>query len=75
MKGVIQMSTINFKTLTSAYRGRETLRRAGIMSEVVSVDPSKTRRGCSYALVIDSIRAGEARRALVRGGVDFGDIS
>lgn len=69
------MSTVTFKTLTSAYRGREVLRGVGIMSEVVSVDPAKTRRGCSFGLLIDNRRVGEARRALVKGGVDFGDIS
>ena len=69
------MSTVTFKTLTAAYRGRDVLRASGIMSEVVSVDPSKTRRGCAFGLLIDERRREDARRSLSRSGVEFGDIS
>ena len=69
------MSTVTFKTLTAAYRGREVLRGVGIMSEVVSVDPAKTSRGCAFGLIIDERRAQDARRSLSRSGVEFGDIS
>lgn len=69
------MRVVTFKTLTAAYRGREVLRSSGIMSELVSVDPAKTRRGCAFGLMIDERRAGDARRVLSKGGVEFGDIS
>ena len=61
--------------MTVAYKAREVLLREGIYSEIVSIDASKTRRGCAYGLRLSRGNEREVKIILKRAGVDFGDIS
>lgn len=44
------MLIATMKTMTLAMRGKSALDARGIQSEIVSLDPSLTGRGCAYGL-------------------------
>lgn len=62
------------KNMTGAMRARDTLRRVGIDSEVVSVDASLTKRGCAYGISFPCEREAEVKRILRNKKIDFGEI-
>ena len=43
-----------FPTMTLSQKAQRVLRREGIRSEVVKVDSSLTRRGCSWGVAFDA---------------------
>lgn len=65
---------IPIKSATLAKKAQRALWNVGIRSEFVSVDPSVTRRGCSFGLSLacrDSTRGAEV---LEKRNITHGDI-
>lgn len=65
---------IAMKTRTSAEHARRIAAGMKISSEVVSVDPSVTKRGCAFGLRLNCADTDELRSALDRKGVSYGDV-
>lgn len=53
---------------------KSVLARAGISSSVVSVDPTVTRRGCSFGVSISCADRNRAELSLKRARIQYGDI-
>ncbi|MBQ9718189.1 MAG: DUF3343 domain-containing protein [Clostridia bacterium] len=62
------------KTRTAAEKARRTAAIERIEAEVVSVDPSVTRHGCSVGLRLNCADVEEVTRLLDRKGVVYGDV-
>jgi len=68
------MCIITFKSLTASQQAVRNLSSFGIFSSVVSVDPSLTKRGCSYGVSISCSRIYDARNILEKNKLQFGDV-
>ena len=62
------------KTRTAAEKARRTAAIERIEAEVVSVDPSVTRHGCSVGLSLNCADVEEVTSLLDRKGVVYGDV-
>ncbi len=62
------------KTQTSAERSRRIALTENIYAEVVSIDPSITRRGCSVGLRLPCREAGRFMEILDRKKIPYGDL-
>ena len=62
------------KNMTGAMKARDAMRRAGVTAEVVSIDSSLTKRGCSYGVSFPCEKESEARRILNAKNIDYGEI-
>ncbi|MBQ8475241.1 MAG: DUF3343 domain-containing protein [Clostridia bacterium] len=62
------------KSMTAGIKGCDVLRRYGISCEVVSVDASLTKRGCSYGISFHAERVDEVKRIFGVKGIDYGEI-
>ena len=51
-------------SITRAYRLRAELSELGIKSEIVKLDPSKSKNGCAYGLTLDCASSRAALRVL-----------
>ena len=65
---------IAVKLQTYASRGGRILRSVGIPCEIVNIDPSLTRHGCAHGLRVPADRCTEARAALEKHKLSYGDI-
>lgn len=62
------------KTRTAAEKARRTAAFERIEADVVSVDPSVTRHGCSVGLRLNCADVDEVTRLLDRKGIVYGDV-
>lgn len=65
---------ITMKTRTAAERAERAAQSIGVKGEVVSVDPSFTKHGCSVGILVV---CGEVDRLLLylkRKGIPFGEV-
>ena len=62
------------KTRTAAEKARRTAAFERIEAEVVSVDPSVTRHGCSVGLRLNCADVEEVTRLRDRKGIVYGDV-
>ncbi|MBQ4591569.1 MAG: DUF3343 domain-containing protein [Clostridia bacterium] len=62
------------KTRTAAEKARRTAAFERMETEVVSVDPSVTRHGCSVGLRLNCADVEEVTRLLDRKGIVYGDV-
>lgn len=67
------MFILSFKTETSAQRARSVLKRNRIYSRVVSVDPNRTKRGCSFGLEFNKADKSEVLRLFDSNNIDYGE--
>ncbi len=56
-------------SLTYAMKAQRILSGAGLHSDIVKLDSSRTRRGCAYGLQFDCSYNDRVRRVLKDGGV------
>ncbi len=68
------MLIATMKTMTLAMRGKNALDARGIQTEIVSLDPSLTQRGCAYGLRFSAQMREEALRALTEKKIPWGTI-
>ena len=62
------------KTRTAAEKARRTAAFAQIAAEVVSVDPTVTRHGCSVGLRLNCAEVEELTELLEKKGIVYGDV-
>ncbi len=62
------------KTMTAAQKGKRSLQKAGIQSEIVSLDASLTKNGCAYGLKFSQSHAQRAETIFQRSNISYGDI-
>ncbi len=62
------------RTRTAAEKARRTAALERIEAEVVSVDPSVTKHGCSVGLRLNCAEVDEVTRLLDRRGIVYGDV-
>jgi len=65
---------IAMRSQTYAAKGKRILSKNGIFSEIVNIDPSLTRNGCSYGLQLDGNHCGTASAILTEHHIAYGDI-
>ncbi len=65
--------TAAMTSLTYAMKAQRVLSAAGLNSDIVKLDSSRTRRGCAYGLQFDCDQNDRVRRALRDGGVRVRD--
>ncbi len=63
-----------FQTYTAAERARRTLAAAAIYGETVKVDPTRTRRGCSWGVSFAGLQRGNALSVLSSAGINTREI-
>ena len=51
-------------SMTAAIKAQRALERTGILSQVVSLSPTETRRGCAYGISYAADRHSAVRQAL-----------
>lgn len=74
MQRKTNMCLISIKNLTAAQMAKKALLREGIYSNIVSVDPTLTRSGCSYGLSFNCTEGETARRVLKKASINFGEL-
>lgn len=62
------------RTRTAAEKARRTAVLEKIEADVVSVDPSVTKHGCSVGLRLNCADADTVKRLLDRKGIVYGDV-
>lgn len=62
------------KTQTAAERARRIAVMEKISAEVVSIDPSVTRRGCSIGIRLPCAQVSELQEMLDRRKIPYGDV-
>ncbi len=65
---------IAMRSVTLANKAERALRSEGIGSELVSVDPALTKRGCSYGLTVRCDMVDNIEEILNRRGISHGEI-
>ena len=65
---------IAMRSQTYAAKGKRVLNKAGIRSEIVSIDPSLTQNGCAYGLRIAGNICMQAMHILDNNHIIHGDI-
>ena len=65
---------IAMRSQTYAAKGERLLRRGGISSSIISIDPSLTRHGCAYGLRLSAAKCGEAQAILQKNHLAYGDV-
>ena len=68
------MCVASAKNITQAMRIRDALARGGIEADIVSVDPSVTRRGCAYGVSFPCEYEWKVKRILGAKKIEYGDI-
>ena len=68
------MCIASMKTITSAHMARKALASAGIVSNIVSIDPNITRKGCAYGIGFNCGDAVRVKRVLKEKGIAYGEI-
>ncbi len=59
--------------MTHAQMAKNALASRGIFSNIVSVDPHLTKRGCSWGISFDSRDKQKAVNLLRQRGIEFGE--
>ncbi len=69
------MCIISTKTITTAQLAKKVLKRYGIYSDIVSIDPSITKNGCSVGLSFICNDFAKVRRLLDDANISYGEVS
>jgi len=65
---------ITMKSMTYAEKAKRTALGAGIRGEIVSIDPSVTKRGCAYGLSLPCREAARLLPVLEKKGIRYGEV-
>ncbi|MBE6617771.1 MAG: DUF3343 domain-containing protein [Ruminococcaceae bacterium] len=65
---------IAMKSQTAAEQARRAANHERIYAEIVSIDPSITRRGCSMGIRLSCANIDKMKRILERKNIPYGDI-
>lgn len=64
-------TTITVGSITYAMKLRKQLLRIGVSSELIKVDSSKTKNGCSYGIRLQSSKVYDAVSILKKYGIEY----
>ncbi len=64
---------IAVQSRTYGAKGKRVLGKAGIRAEIVSIDPSLTKKGCAFGLQLSGGYCTDALRILDTHGIPHGD--
>lgn len=72
-EGVLDLenTVITLSSITYAMKAKKLLSRAGIRSELIKVDSSKSKKGCAFGLEIPTSRFYDAVAELRRYNFDY----
>lgn len=73
-EGKAKNMVVTFKSQTSAFGAKRMLKRDGIPSRVIDVDPALTHRGCSWGLEIEGKYSQDALEKLKYRGADYSAV-
>ena len=75
-KGNIKMSEciITMKSVTYAEKAKRAAHSAGLQGQIVSIDPSITKRGCAYGISLPCRDAADLIRLLDRKKIPYGEM-
>lgn len=62
------------ETMTLALKAKRLLDSRGIYCEIVSIDPSVTKKGCAFAVKLDCNRVMHATAMLGERRINYGEI-
>ena len=65
---------IAMKSMTFAEKAKRTASSIGIDTEIVSIDPSVTRRGCAYGLTLSCRETDRLISVLEKKHIQYGEI-
>ena len=68
------MCIATMKSLTLAMKAKGMLEARGIRTEIVNLDPSLTKRGCSFGISFPRDSTEEVRRTLDSKKIMYGEI-
>ena len=62
--------TAALASLTYAMKAQGVLSAAGLYTDIIKLDPTRSRRGCAYGVQFDCNESESVRRALKSSGVN-----
>ena len=62
--------TAALASLTYAMKAQGVLSAAGFYTDIIKLDPSRSRRGCAYGIQFDCNDSDKVRKALKASGID-----
>ncbi len=65
---------IPMKSPTAAKRAQRALSASGIKTQLVSIDPTLTRRGCAFGLSLACRESSRGTEVLDRRGITHGEV-
>lgn len=65
---------LTFNSQTAAIGAKRALKRDGIPSRVVDVDPRLTRRGCAYGIELERKYSAAAIDSLAARGIEYSAV-
>ncbi len=65
---------IAMKSVTYAEKARRTASTLGIAADIVSIDPSVTKRGCAYGLTLSCRETERLIAAMEKRGIPYGEV-
>lgn len=68
------MCIATMKSMTQAMRARAALEARGVRCEIVSLDPSLTRRGCGYGVRFSCVHKDIALAVLEAKRIGYGTV-
>ena len=68
------MCIFTCRSMTDALRAERVLREGRISGEIISIEPSLTKRGCSYGITVNVQNCEKAESVLRKRHVFFGEV-
>ncbi len=65
---------ITMKSVTYAEKAKKAARSAGIVGQIVSIDPSITKRGCAYGISLPCADVAGMIALLERRKIPYGEV-
>lgn len=66
--------TIAISTMTLAFKAQQVLGQYSIPSSIIKIDPSQTKKGCSYGVKMNYYHADNAKRLLTQNSIKFSEL-
>lgn len=68
------MCIFTCRSMTVALRAERVLRDGRITGEVITIEPSLTKRGCAYGITVEKSNCERAEKLLRKRHVPFGEV-
>lgn len=74
-KGLSEKKIIAVNSVTYAMKGADLLAKNKIKRRVSKLSPDKTKRGCTYGILVNASDIEDAVRILKLGGISYSEIA